>query len=204
MFLQARSLFSRLDFPRLSSKFARFYKTEFNSIKVGQAIEYDGKPYILIGRHHGGTGRGQAVIKVDLKDPVSGKKTNIRLKGNDTIEVLQLTQRKFQFLYKEKDSAVLMNMSTFEEISLSDSLLEEGMEITVQYLEPDIGVLSWRLPQRCVYKVESVSQKALKAKGTTFYPARIESGIEIQVPDYVKPGEKVTIDTDTLEYISRQ
>ncbi|PVV00019.1 hypothetical protein BB559_000223 [Furculomyces boomerangus] len=194
-----------------SSIFKRFYETNINLVKPGQVIKKDGKPFILVSKDHGGTGRSAAVFTV--KNPITGQKVQFRAKGGESVQVMELRQRPYQYLYTSGKEVYLMNMQNYEELKIGTDkleggasklgLLEDGMEVTVQILEPEPGPISWRLPARHVYTIESVVRRALQAKGSTYNPAIINGGAEVKVPDFVSPGDKVVIDTDTLEYVSK-
>ncbi|KAJ2002905.1 hypothetical protein GGI04_003154 [Coemansia thaxteri] len=176
-------------------------------------IDLNGGPHILVNKDHGGTGRGQAVIKLTFKHATSGAKLQERFRGNDSLEVMLLVQKEYQFLYSDEDKVHLMDMTTYEELSMPlDSfegdkdklaLLEDGMRITVQTLEPEPGPISWRLPARHAYKVKSVEVRIAKEKGATFQPATLENNARVMVPDFVKPGESITVDLDKGEYVGR-
>ncbi|KAJ1762473.1 hypothetical protein LPJ69_002768 [Coemansia sp. RSA 1752] len=170
-------------------------------------------PTIVVSRDHGGTARGQAVIKLNLKHAVSGIKSKKRFCNNDMLEVLLLVQNQYQYLYSDGDTAHLLNMQTYEELTMDintlegskDKLpyLEVNMEVTVQSLEPEPGPLSWRLPARHTYKVKSLMERIAKDRGTTYVTGTLENGIQAQIPNFIKPGENVVIDLMWLTYIGR-
>ncbi|OLY79697.1 Elongation factor P [Smittium mucronatum] len=83
------------------------------------------------------------------------------------------------------------------------AVVKDGMQVTVQILEPEPGPVSWKLPSRHTYKVESISKRAPHAKGGNYVPATLTSGAEVKVPDFVNPGDMIIVDTETREYISK-
>ncbi|KAJ2159917.1 hypothetical protein GGH16_005246 [Coemansia sp. RSA 560] len=120
------------------------------------------------------------------------------------LEVLLLVQNQYQYLYSDGDTAHLLNMQTYEELTMDintlegskDKLpyLEVNMEVTVQSLEPEPGPLSWRLPTRHTYKVKSLMDRIAKDRGTTYVTGTLENGIQAQIPNFIKPGENLVID----------
>ncbi|KAJ2355717.1 hypothetical protein GGF43_002518, partial [Coemansia sp. RSA 2618] len=136
-----------------------------------------------------------------------------RFRNNDTLEVMLLVQNKYQYLYSDGGTAHLMNMKTFEELTMDLStfeggkdklpFLEDNMEVTVQSLEPEPGPVSWRLPARHTYKIVSLEQRLAKEKGATFVAATLENGMKVQVPNFIKPGESVVIDLSEVAYVGR-
>ncbi|KAJ2663051.1 hypothetical protein IWW48_001570 [Coemansia sp. RSA 1200] len=191
----------------------RWYQVSPNSVRPGMVIEHNGSPLIVVSKDHGGTGRGQAVIKLGLKHAVTGARSNERFRSSESLEVMVLAQNEYQFLYMEGDTVHLMDMQTFEELTMGVdtfdgtkehlALLEDGMTVTVKVLVPEPGPISWRLPLRHAYKIKSVDQSIEKDKGATYVNAVLENGAQVKVPSFIRPGESVVIDTSQLAYVSR-
>ncbi|KAJ1859173.1 hypothetical protein GGH12_002943 [Coemansia sp. RSA 1822] len=211
-----RSVFARVASSRLTAVqplCQRWYQAGPNSVRMGNVIDIKGEPQIVVSRDHGGTARGQAVIKLNLKHAVTGIKSTERFRNNDTLEVLLLVQTQYQYLYSDGDTVHLLNMQTFEELTMDINTLEGGkdklpylednMEVTVQSLEPEPGPLSWRLPARHTYKVKSLVDRIAKDRGTTYVTGTLENGMQVQIPNFIKPGENVVIDLTRLSYIGR-
>ncbi|KAJ2777808.1 hypothetical protein H4R18_004960 [Coemansia javaensis] len=184
-----------------------------NAARPGMVIDLRGEPQIVVEKYHGGTGRGQAVIKLGLRHAVTGARTQERFRGNDVLEVMQLVQRRFQLLYMDGGQAHLMDMASFEELAMGVdafegdrerlAFAEDGMEVVVQLLEPQPGPISWRLPPRWTYTVAAVGTARAKEKGATFVPATLAGGARVLVPDFVKPGDKIVVDLEQAAYVSR-
>ncbi|KAJ1950843.1 hypothetical protein FBU59_000491 [Linderina macrospora] len=211
-----RSVLTRLPQPlmRAPTTVARRYlRVGPNAVRLGQVIDYQGSPQIVVGKDHGGTGRGAAVIKLSMKHAVTGARSQVRFRGSDEFDVMTLIQQDFQYLYSDETQAHLMDMQTFEELSMplenfeggKDKLafLEDGMDVVVQVLAPEPGPISWRLPLRHAYKVRSVEMRVAKDKGATYVPAILENGAKVTVPDFIKPGETIVVDTTQATYVSR-
>ncbi|KAJ1666561.1 hypothetical protein IW140_004595 [Coemansia sp. RSA 1813] len=191
----------------------RWYQVGPNSVRPGMVIEHNGSPFIVTSKDHGGTGRGQAVIKLSLKHAVTGARTHERFRGSDSLEVMVLAQNEYQFLYIDGGKAHLMDMQTFEELAMGLdtfegskdhlALLEDGMNVVVQVLVPQPGPISWRLPPRHTYRVKSVEARIEKDKGATYVSAELENGAQVKIPSFIKPGESVVINLQDLTYVSR-
>ncbi|KAJ2830858.1 hypothetical protein GGI24_001812 [Coemansia furcata] len=191
----------------------RWYKVGPNAARLGMVIDHNGSPQIVVGKDHGGTGRGQAVIKLTFKNAITGAKSQDRFRANDSLEVMIMVQKQYQFLYMDTDKIHLMDMTSFEELSMDLdtfegdkdrlALLEDGMAITVQTLEPEPGPISWRLPARHVFKVKSVEAGIARDKGATYLPAILENNVKVMVPDFIKPGESINVDLEKAEYVGR-
>ncbi|KAJ1722755.1 hypothetical protein LPJ53_002853 [Coemansia erecta] len=199
--------------PTHGCRGSRWYQVGPNSARPGMVIDLNGSPQIVVSKDHGGTGRGQAVIKLSLKHAVTGAKSHERFRSNDSLEVMLMIQKPYQFLYSDDKKAHLMDMKTYEELTMDldkfegdkDKLafLEDGMDVTVQVLEPEPGPISWRLPARHAYKVKSVESRIARDKGATYLPATLENGAKVSVPDFIKPGEQIIVDLEKAEYIGR-
>ncbi|OMJ27355.1 Elongation factor P [Smittium culicis] len=77
------------------------------------------------------------------------------------------------------------------------------MEVIVQILEPEPGPVAWKLPARHTYTVASISKRAPHAKGGNYVPATLTCGAEVKVPDFVGEGDRIIVDTESREYISK-
>ncbi|KAJ2596706.1 hypothetical protein H4R99_004814 [Coemansia sp. RSA 1722] len=192
---------------------SRWYQVSPNSARPGMVIDLNGSPQIVVSKDHGGTGRGQAVIKLTFKHAVTGARSQERFRSNDSLEVMLLVQKEYQFLYTADNKAHLMNMQTFEELAMDMdafeggkdkmAFLEDGMNVTVQALEPEPGAISWRLPLKHTYKVAAVESRVARDKGATYLPATLENGAKVSVPDFVKPGETIVVDLENATYAGR-
>ncbi|KAJ1901617.1 hypothetical protein LPJ66_000642 [Kickxella alabastrina] len=213
-----RSVLAQIPRPRLLAQprvmAQRWYQIGPNSARPGMVIDLNGSPQIVVAKDHGGTGRGQAVIKLTLKHAVTGSKSQERFRGNDALEVMLLIQKEYQFLYADGNQAHLMDMQTFEELTMDMenfegdkeklAFLEDGMGVTVQVLEPQPGPISWRLPARHTYRVREVEMRLARDKGATYVWGTMDNGAKVMVPDFIKPGEDIIVDLlDKITYIGR-
>ncbi|KAJ1804277.1 hypothetical protein LPJ56_006771 [Coemansia sp. RSA 2599] len=199
--------------PASPASGCRWYQVSPNSARPGMVIDLNGSPQIVVSKDHGGTGRGQAVIKLTFKHAVTGARSQERFRSNESLEVMLLVQNEYQFLYAADGKAHLMNMQTFEELAMDMdafegskdkmAFLEDGMTVTVQALEPEPGAISWRLPPKHPYKVASVESRVARDKGATYLPATLENGAKVSVPDFVKPGETIIVDLENATYAGR-
>ncbi|KAG1070603.1 hypothetical protein G6F42_026110 [Rhizopus arrhizus] len=90
------------DAPRATAFSAkRFYKLSVGSIKKGQIVQFKDKPWRVLTRDHVSTGRGGAVVKMELQDILSPAKINERFKSGDSLEILNLADEAYQYLYSE-------------------------------------------------------------------------------------------------------
>ncbi|KAJ1654830.1 hypothetical protein IWQ61_005310 [Dispira simplex] len=198
--------------PQLHITPSRFYRSPSSALRVGSVIEYHSEPWVVLRRDHGGTGRGAALVKMELKNPVTGERRMERCKADTEYEVVSLRTKLYQYLYSANNVVYLMDPETYEEVEVSDDLVEggasmlkylqDGMMVTVQVLDDD-KALTWRLPKIGTYKVASVTERVNHAKGATLCPAELENGATVLVPNFVNPGDMVKVDLETQKYHSR-
>ena len=175
----------------------------------GLIIEYEGAPYQILWFQNHKTAMSHAIMRVKFKNLYTGSILERTFKQADRFKEIIPTKRKKQFLYTEGDTFHFMDMETFEQIEypkqkLGDmaNYLSENLEVEALYL--DDKFLSISLPTSVELKVTS-TVPGIKGDSVSnmMKPATLETGVEIQVPLFVKEGDKVRVDTRTGEYLAR-
>ena len=184
-------------------------KITANEIKPGMVIEYKNDFWNVLKTQHVKPGKGGAFNQVELKSVLKGTKLNERFRSNETVEKADVNEKEFNFLYIDGNSCHFMDNETFEQVELSKSvvgekykLLRENLKVTISFM--DEKPISVELPNtiECVISVTDVAIKNQTAS-SSYKPATLDCGIKINVPPFVESGEKIVIDTRTLEYIRR-
>ena len=180
-----------------------------NEIKPGMIIEHKNDLWSVLKTEHVKPGKGGAFNQVELKSVKKGTKLNERFRSSDSIERAILDDKKFNFLYEDERSCHFMDQTNFEQIQINKSLLgeknkllKENMEVSVQFYEDQ--ALSVDLPFSIEIKIES-TDAAIKGQtaSSSYKPAVLENGIKIMVPPFINNGDKIILDTRTLEYIKK-
>ena len=180
-----------------------------NEIKPGMIIEHKDDLWEVLKTQHVKPGKGGAFNQVELKSVKRGTKLNERFRSSDTVEKAILDDKKFNFLYEDESNCHFMDQTNFEQIEINKSLLgekskllKENMEVTVQFYEDQ--ALSIDLPSSVELIIES-TDAAIKGQTATssYKPATLENGIKITVPPFINSGDKIVLDTRTLEYIKK-
>tara|TARA_Y100001970_G_C14173857_1_gene825776 strand:+ start:19 stop:579 length:561 start_codon:yes stop_codon:yes gene_type:complete len=180
-----------------------------NEIKTGMVIDHKDDLWTVLKTQHVKPGKGGAFNQVELKSVKRGTKLNERFRSSDTVERAILDDRKFNFLYEDENSCHFMDQSNFEQIAINKSLLgeknkllKESMEVNVQFYEDQ--ALSVVLPTTVELTIET-TDAAIKGQtaSSSYKPAVLENGINIMVPPFIDSGDKVLIDTRTLEYVKK-
>ena len=178
-------------------------------MRKGQTVKVDGKLYAIVDYQHVKLGKGGAVYQTKLKSLTDGSIQNIRLRAEEIVEEAFLDKRTYEYLYSSGSEHVLMDTTTYDQITLPRAMVEEiapmmkeNTVVSVQMREGQpIGM---DLP---TFVDLEVVETAPGVKGDTVAggtkPAKLETGKVIQVPLFVEQGTVVRVDTRTGEYVSR-
>ena len=180
-----------------------------NEIKPGMIIEHNNDLWSVLKTQHVKPGKGGAFNQVELKSVKKRIKLNERFRSSDSVERAILNEKKFNFLYEDENNCHFMDQANFEQIEINKSiigeknkLLKENMEVVVQFYEDQ--ALSADLPIHIELKIE-VTDVAIKGQtaSSSYKPATLENGIKITVPPFINSGDKIILDTRTLEYVKK-
>lgn len=179
-------------------------------IRAGNLIEWDKRLWRILKSHHVHVGgRGGAYMQLEMKDIESGQKRNERLSTDERVERPYIDKRDMVFSYQEGGSYVFMDNETYEQLSLSADYLEGQAGYLLPNTEVQINFHNGRtigieLPASVTLEVVETEPAIKNATATTtFKPAKMETGITVQVPPFVNAGEKIRIKTDDGSYIER-
>ena len=180
-----------------------------NEIKPGMIIEHNNDLWSVLKTQHVKPGKGGAFNQVELKSMKKGIKLNERFRSSDSIERAVLDEKKFSFLYKDESNCHFMDQTNFEQITINktilgekNKLLKENMEVIVQFYEDQ--ALSVDLPAHIELMIE-VTDAAIKGQtaSSSYKPATLENVIKITVPPFINSGDKIILDTRTLNYVKK-
>ncbi len=172
-------------------------------------ILLDKELYRILELQHVTPGNLRGFVRVKLRNLRNGTQRDERLRSEDSVERASLDERQMQYLYKDGEDYYFMDTSSYEQIHLpgeylgdSASYLISEMTIDVEFYgsEP-VGV---ELPQTVDLKVV---ETAPGIKGATasaqLKPAKLETGLVVQVPPFVNEGDRIRVSTETGEYLAR-
>ena len=168
-------------------------KINANEIKPGMIIDHKNDYWNVLKTQHVKPGKGGAFNQVELKSVMKGTKLNERFRSNETIEKVEVNEKKFNFLYIDGESCHFMDNETFEQVEIPKS---------ISFMEEK--PISVELPNNIECTIQSTDAAIKNQTASSSYkPALLDCGIKINVPPFVESGEKILIDTRTLEYIKR-
>lgn len=178
--------------------------------KRGLKIEMDGVPYEIVDFLHFKPGKGGAMIRTKLRNLLTGKITDNTFRSGEKVEKPDFETREVQYLYKEGDKYVFMDLTTYEQIYADEDqtggkgpFLKEGETIKALLYNGEPTDLD--LPASVVLAVTETEPgvKGDTVSGTT-KPAVTETGLTVQVPLFIDAGDKIKVDTRSGEYLGRE
>lgn len=177
-------------------------------LRAGTTFEEDGVLYSVISYEHIKMGRGSANIKVKVKNLKNGSTVEKSYINGAKVQDVQVMKREMQYLYKDEDFAYFMNPQTYEQVTVSLSIvpdhqyLKEGESFTVSFL--DDAILSVAFPPKMVFTVIETGGGAKGNSATNvFKDATLENGIQTKVPLFIDIGDMIRIDTRTGAYAEK-
>ncbi|GFH62564.1 MAG: translation elongation factor P [Candidatus Desulfovibrio kirbyi] len=178
--------------------------------RKGLKIEVEGTPFEIVDFQHFKPGKGGAMVRTKLRNILTGRMQDNTFRSGEKVEKPDLETRDMQFLYRQDDGLIFMDMTTYEQLPMSaattsgkEGFLKDGQECRVLLYQG--RPLDIDIPLTIVL---AVSNTDAGAKGDTVSnvtkPATLETGLIVQVPIFVNTGDRIKIDTRTKEYLGRE
>ena len=184
-------------------------KISGNEIRVGMLIEHKDDLWQVLKTQHVKPGKGGAFAQVEMKSVNKNTKLNERFRSSDSVEKASLDEIKFNFLYQDETDYYFINQKSFEQINIKKNIVGEKGKMLTDDLEVNISFyndkpISIELPNQVTCKIE-ITDVALKGQtvSSSYKPATLDNGLNIQVPPFIDSGDEVIVDTRTLEYIKK-
>ena len=184
-------------------------KINASEIRVGMLLEYKNDLWQVLKTQHVKPGKGGAFAQVEMKSINKNTKLNERFRSSETIEKASLDEINFNFLYGDENKYFFMNPKSFDQIEIKKEivgekgkLLTENLSVTISFYND--SPISVDLPNQVTCKIET-TDVALKGQtvSSSYKPATLDNGLNIQVPPFIESGDKIIIDTRNLEYIKK-
>lgn len=184
-------------------------KTNANSVRVGNVIEYQNKLWKVLKTAHTMPGKGGAFVQMEMKELQAGTKLNERFRSTENLEVARLEQINYQYLFDEGETVALMNQETFDQISLNKDFigeqivfLQDGMVVEVEFHdETPVGIAFPDTVNLEVSETEAVVKGQTAASSNK--PATMENGVRVMVPPFIDAGDKIVVRTLDSSYVER-
>lgn len=180
-----------------------------SDIRKGLTIEIDGEIFRIVDFQHVKLGRGSAFVRVTMKNIRSGATVQRTFQAGEKFEQARLERRTVQYLYKDGDEYHFMDTETYEQPVLSAGVLGDAVNYirendTIDLLMYGDEPIDVELPTAVLLKVEETEPgfKGDTATGGN-KPAKVETGLVVNVPLFVNEGDVIKVDTRTGEYLER-
>ena len=184
-------------------------KISASEIRVGMLIEYKNDLWQVLKTQHVKPGKGGAFAQVEMKSVNKNTKLNERFRSSESVEKASFEEVKFNFSYADENNLYFMNPTSFEQIEIKKNIIGEKSKLLTENLEVNISfynesAISVDLPNQVSCKIE-LTDVALKGQtvSSSYKPATLDNGLNIQVPPFIEAGDMVVIDTRNLEYIKK-
>lgn len=179
-------------------------------LKKGQVFSWEGTPFRVVEYSQKVMGRGGSIVNVTIKSLVDGKVLQKTFKGNEQLDTVDLTYANVQFLYQNGSTFNFMDNETYEQIELSDDIVGDYANYLkdgdiVKAMKLDGNTVSIELPKNVYLKVK-YTEDVVKGDTTSsvLKDARVETGLIVKVPSFIKIGDEISVDTETGAYRERK
>lgn len=176
-------------------------------IRAGNILKFEGDLCRVLKIQHVTPGKGNAVVQTELRNLRTGTKINNRFRSTETVEKVEVFDRKMQFLYKEGKIYHFMDPENYEQLELQEEVLEEA----IPFLKPEAVItvslyegkpMGITLPSRVTLQV-SRCDPPIKGKQGATKEAVLENGNTVKVPLFIKEGDSIVIDTESNSYAEK-
>ena len=184
-------------------------KINAGEIRVGMLLEHKSDLWLVLKTQHVKPGKGGAFAQVEMKSVGKNTKLNERFRSSETVEKASLEETDFNYLYDDENNYIFMDPKTFEQIEIKKDLIGEKGKLMTENLKVSVSFynespISVELPNQVTCKIET-TDVALKGQtvSSSYKPATLDNGLNIQVPPFIESGDEIIVDTRTLEYIKK-
>ena len=184
-------------------------KISSNEIRVGMLIEHKDDLWQVLKTQHVKPGKGGAFAQIEMKSVSKNTKLNERFRSSDYVEKASLDEIKFNFLYEDETDYHFINQKSFEQINVKKNIVGEKGKMLTENLQVSINFyndrpLTVELPNQVTCKILT-TDVALKGQtvSSSYKPAILDNGINIQVPPFIESGDIIIVDTRNVEYIKK-
>ncbi|MEO0414054.1 MAG: elongation factor P [Verrucomicrobiota bacterium] len=179
------------------------------NLKRGQCINYKGETGQVLGLEHRTPGKGNALIMATIRSFQTGKTKDIRFASSDKVEIVNAERQKLEFSYADQTGYHFMDTTTYDTITIDSHLIEDDKQLLVDAIEVEVlyvdnKAVSVEFPTNIELEV---TESAPGVKGDTATSATkeatLETGLIVQVPLFINPGDKVKISSEDKKYVGR-
>lgn len=180
-----------------------------SQLRAGMAIAFEGQSYrVVAAEYHPGQGKMGGVTHTRLQNVETGTFRELSLRSELKLTALAVERRALEFLYADGNQCCFMNPETYEQTEVPratvgprEGFLEAGMRLPIEFV--DGRAVYVLFPDVIEVKIAETAPAMHQAADAAFKPARLANGVEIMVPQFIKAGETVRLDLETMRYMDR-
>ena len=180
-----------------------------NDLKNGMTLDLDGQLWTVVEFQHVKPGKGPAFVRTKMRQVLTGKVVEKTFNAGVKVEIAVVEKRDMQYLYKDGDDFVFMDLQSFDQMTIPAAVVGDAVDYLLENAEVIVAIhegnpLYIEMPasvELLITYTEPGLQGDRSSGGTK--PATVETGITIQVPLFIKPDEKVLVDTRDGRYLGR-
>lgn len=180
-----------------------------NDLRPGMVIKHNNELFSIHKAEHRTPGNLRAFVQAKMRNLRTGALADHRFRSEDTVEKANIDEMEMQFLYADGDSFYFMNTDNYEQLALHQSVIEDRALYLVPEVMIKVEIFEGRpvdiaLPATVSMKVVETEANIKGASATNVgKPAKLETGLVVQVPSFIKEGERIRVDTATGSYVER-
>ncbi|HSQ25868.1 MAG TPA: elongation factor P [Anaerolineales bacterium] len=182
---------------------------DVNNLRKGVTFEYDGNLYKVTDYHHHKPGRGNATIRVKTVNLRTGTNLEMTFTSSDRVQDIRLDFHNVQYLYSDGDFFYFMDLETYEQPAISKDVvgdtigyLKEGMEVKLTFFEGEPLDIELPVTVDLLITEADVAVRGDTATGVT-KKVTTETGLQVQVPNFVEAGNVIRVNTSDGSYVTR-
>lgn len=182
---------------------------DVSELRKNAKLELDGHPFVVVDFQFVKPGKGQGLYKCKLKNMITGAVLDRTWRSGERLTAANVESSKMQFLFSSGDAFTFMDSETYEQIELTADVVGNDKNWLLDNLECDVLLYNERpvgvsLPSHVVMEITECEPGVKGDTATNVTKqAVVQTGATIQVPLFIKPGEKVKVDTRTGAYVER-
>lgn len=178
-------------------------------LRAGMIIKHESDLYAIYSVDHRTPGNKRAAMQTRMRNLRTGAMYDHRFRAEDTIEKVTVDEIQFEYLYSDGEGHHFMNTENYEQLALQNDIVGDAknylipnMPVSIEYYDnKPIGVLLPDTVDLVVVETEPSIQKATAS--AVMKPAKLETGLVVNVPPFVGTGDKIKVDTSEARYIQR-
>ena len=184
-------------------------KINASEIRVGMLLEHKNDLWQVLKTQHVKPGKGGAFAQIEMKSLNKNTKLNERFRSSENIEKASIDEVNYNYLYEDDSNYFFIEPKSFEQIEIKKEIIGDKGKLLTENLKVIVNFynsipLSVNLPNQVICKIKE-TDVALKGQtvSSSYKPAILNNGLNIQVPPFIEAGDEIIVDTRNIEYVKK-